>query len=1198
MSEQLPSGGSGGSQSAAIRDDLQARIDALDVARSFLVQAPAGSGKTELLTRRVLALLSVVDEPEEILAITFTVGATAEMRNRVMGALHKAKPFLDSANQPAEHVHAIAALERSRQRGWSLLEQPGRLNIQTIDALCLSIAYSAPLLSRLGGQLQPTEDAQPLYGLAARRTLEQLGGSTPQLSDALTNLLRLRDVSLGDCEALIADMLQAREQWLEEISTARSLSEEDWTTLKKQLESPFQREHDFTLGRLRGFLQQHESQINRLLVLIENACTEIPVPDNIAALHGKKTLDELMHLEHYECLRSVLLTTQDDWRKQAAGAPGFKAMKHGGMKEHHNEFKSVMASISQSNGLLEALIEIASLPKASYTDGEWETIRSIFTVLLHAVSQLRVVFSEQGKMDFVEAGLTAGWALADDEMRHQLSRRTRHLLVDEFQDTSRKQYDLLKNIVRDWDPAERRTCFFVGDPMQSIYLFRNAELALFDEVQHHGFGPDVPQLHFHRLTLSQNFRSIEAIVDPVNAMFEELRRNDRAGARRFKPAVASSKPAVRDAFLLHANFFHQKEKDTIAGALVDKARPVIEIVRQFLPKLAEAKLNDEIYRIGILVRARPHVEHIAEALRTEGIPFRAVEIETLNDRQEVKDLTALIRALTQPMDRVAWLAILRAPWCGLSLNDLHIVSGSDDPSLQKRPIRELLSERLDLLSEDGKVRARRLRSVIERSIETRFAGAFTSSPNGFAVWIEQTWMALGGANCVDAVARENVEAFFKLLSALLPTEASGSTLDTRLEKLFAAADPSTQERCSIQLMTIHKAKGLGFDVVLLPELHRVPNKDTSPLFRRMNRVRRDTAERELLIAPIGVKGQPSSSTYRWIGKELKQAQLEELYRLLYVACTRARTDLHLFADFKVRVTKTGMEEVVAPRKNTLLGCGWDYLKLDAAQQFSDWQQSRSIEQQESADEVMTEATTGTGGLLFDIAAGAQPYLQTRKRLPSNWTTPGQQGFVETANAGRGSVSLERTGPGSLVARARGIVLHALLERLVSLPEQEDRWNIDQHDLQWKTIAGALLRNAGLTRREAEAEIKPVLTMLKAAASDSQGRWILSRQAYEQNEVGWTMQEGGTQKMIRCDRIFLAGAEPLREGRDHLWIVDYKSADDDNTDSFLLDEQERYAPQLKRYAEALRASAESELQRLPIMLALYYPALQRLQWWPA
>ena len=192
--------------------DESARAQTLETRQSFLVQAPAGSGKTELLTRRLLKLLAEVDEPEQILAITFTLAATAEMRERVLDRLQTARDTAETSDELPEIKLARRALENDARRGWNLLQQPERLNIQTIDAVCLAIAHETPLLSRLGGSLSPTDKPQPLYTLAARRTLSHLGSEEP-LSSALGALLQLRATSLPDCQKLIAEMLDKRDQW-------------------------------------------------------------------------------------------------------------------------------------------------------------------------------------------------------------------------------------------------------------------------------------------------------------------------------------------------------------------------------------------------------------------------------------------------------------------------------------------------------------------------------------------------------------------------------------------------------------------------------------------------------------------------------------------------------------------------------------------------------------------------------------------------------------------------------------------------------------------------------------------------------------------------------------------------------------------------------------------------------------------------
>src|SRR5512146_49625 len=150
--------------------DLAERRRALDPARSFIVQAPAGSGKTELLIQRYLGLLAHVDHPEEIVAVTFTRKAAGEMRERVLGALADAQSGAVPATEHEELTLelASAALRRDTRAGWRIADHPARLRIQTVDALCAALTRQMPVLSRFGSQPESMEDAGELYLEAAR----------------------------------------------------------------------------------------------------------------------------------------------------------------------------------------------------------------------------------------------------------------------------------------------------------------------------------------------------------------------------------------------------------------------------------------------------------------------------------------------------------------------------------------------------------------------------------------------------------------------------------------------------------------------------------------------------------------------------------------------------------------------------------------------------------------------------------------------------------------------------------------------------------------------------------------------------------------------------------------------------------------------------------------------------------------------
>ena len=172
--------------------DGQQRLQALDPTRSFIVQAPAGSGKTELLIRRFLTLLARVDRPEAVVAITFTRKAAGEMRHRIIAALRSAAGPQPSASHE-KHTWQIAreALERNNRMNWHLAAHPSRLRILTIDALCAMLVRQMPWISRIGGALRTIEDNTDLCDRAARLTVASLDaeGTPGEVSAALSTLL-------------------------------------------------------------------------------------------------------------------------------------------------------------------------------------------------------------------------------------------------------------------------------------------------------------------------------------------------------------------------------------------------------------------------------------------------------------------------------------------------------------------------------------------------------------------------------------------------------------------------------------------------------------------------------------------------------------------------------------------------------------------------------------------------------------------------------------------------------------------------------------------------------------------------------------------------------------------------------------------------------------------------------------------------
>ena len=192
--------------------DAQARREAVDPLVSCCVSAPAGSGKTELLIQRYLALLARVDEPERVIAITFTRKAAAEMRARLLGALGaaRANPVPATAHERLTRDLALAALANDRERGWGLVASPSRLRIQTIDSLCGELTRQMPVLSGCGGDLAVSDDASHLYREAVESFLR---GEDSKPGSRLRRLLLHLDNNWQEAATLLQALLARRDQW-------------------------------------------------------------------------------------------------------------------------------------------------------------------------------------------------------------------------------------------------------------------------------------------------------------------------------------------------------------------------------------------------------------------------------------------------------------------------------------------------------------------------------------------------------------------------------------------------------------------------------------------------------------------------------------------------------------------------------------------------------------------------------------------------------------------------------------------------------------------------------------------------------------------------------------------------------------------------------------------------------------------------
>jgi ATP-dependent exoDNAse (exonuclease V) beta subunit len=1097
--------------------DAAIRETALDATQSFIVQAPAGSGKTELLIQRYLALLTTVQQPEQIVAITFTRKAAAEMRRRVLRALRAAED-----ETPGEQPHERTAFDlarrviaRDRRLEWRLLEQPQRLRIDTLDAFNARLARQLPVLADGVAAAGVVDKADDLYREAARRCVAGIAAGDVALGASLRTLLR--DVG-NDCdqlEGLLAALLPRRDQWL------RVLADGD-LDLRSWLESALQRLVDDEVAAAATLLEP--STLDSLAPLLKHAASAANDPLR-ATLAAWLALDRAppagpVALAAWRGIAALLLTKEGEWRKRIAKPEGF-GPEHAELRDR---LRAIIDALQPRETLRVALATVASLPDAHYTEAQWSSLAALRIVLVRLAAELKVVFAERRTVDFVELALAAQHALgqvdAPSELLLALDRRIQHLLVDEFQDTSQSQRRLLELLTAGWQPDDGRTLFLVGDPMQSIYRFRDADMSLFLLAKQCGVGP----VRLRSLTLQRNFRSAPAIVQWVNATFAHaFPSNDRieTGSAAFHPSVAARAD--------------EPEQLVRAQAAVSEIERVVAI-------LDEERQRAPTQSIAVLVQSRTHLEGLRERLRERGFAVHAVEIDSLGEQSIAQDLAGLARALLHLDDRIAWLAVLRAPWCGLRWADLEALCG-DEP---KTAVWALLQQpmRVARLSPEGQARAHAVVATLAAAFEVRPLMTLSR-------WVERTWIELDGPACLDdAAERAAADQFFALLAA---AERGGDLddpvlLQHALDTVQPQADAPREQ--GIEIMTIHRAKGLEFDTVVLLGLAREPRPDEPKALQWLARATADGRDDLIMVPAAFANDAQGQRLADFVRRAERERDVAERARLLYVATTRARERLHVVWQLDA--------DTESPPASSLLAHLWPAVAstaLGSPRRGIPWPDAATPPH----DAVPAAIVPVLRRLVAPVSHAGGPRAAALAPRPE---------FVWAGQA----------------AAHVGTVVHRQLQRIAE--QGLEHWSA-RRIADMRAAFVRELELLGVDPGERAGAAERVVTALSRALTDPHGRWVLGPRTEARSELRVTLRNGSALEHVRIDRTFVA------EGR--RWIVDFKTSEHEgsNLAAFLDAEVERYAPQLERYARALAAG-----ETLPVQLGLYFPLLGELRSWPA
>lgn len=1107
--------------------DAHERATAIDPTGSFCVSAPAGSGKTELLIQRYLALLARVARPEQVLAITFTRKAAAEMRERVVEALQAARRGdpCPSLHQRTTRELAARALAADADGDWHLVRDIARLNIKTIDSFCGGLTRQMPVLSEFGGQARLLDDASELYAEAVLALFERVDSEHPVAADLAALMLHF-DNNWERLQDLLVSLLARRDQWRGYVGVHHQPEESE----------------AYLLGAVQGLVQGELAALSQ--VLAPYAASLLELQQFAAHNLGSECPQQFPgsdpgEVGAWRSVRDLLLTRDGGWRKSITKTIGFPADK-GEPQERKEQLKAVIGELAGIDGLDGTLADVSYLPLIEPGSDSWRLLLHLSHVLPLLAAQLLLVFQKHGAVDHSQVTLSALQALGDDDAPTELALRLdyqlEHILVDEFQDTAINQYDLLHSLTRGWgqhnhkNPLAPRTVMIVGDGMQSIYGFRGANVGLFLKARQDGFNG----VRLQHLELRSNFRSDEGVIDWVNETFTwafPAQDNINRGQVSYTPATAVRCAQLQPAVVMHA----------FRGE--DRAAAAAQEVAFICAQIAAARDENSSDTIAVLGRSRSHLQPIISGLKALGIPYSAQDLDSLADSPLIADLLTLCRALASDADRLAWMALLRAPWCGLQLADLLLIARYGDTPCYTPLWSALCSPTLqDSLSLDGRERLHHILPALQRARQQR-------DRLGLRVWIEQAWLDLGGPACAaDNTWLLDAESFFQLLEQ---AEVEGIGLDAQwlqkqLQKRFmSGGDPASK----LQLMTLHKAKGLEFDRVIIPQLAKLPRADGRQLLLWDEHSNPD-GERNFLLAADDHSAAGEPTLYNYLHQQRQQKTLLEGTRLLYVGATRAVRHLLLTASPQWDDKKEVFRE---PSSRSLLHPIWTTF---AAQM---------IVHQPPTESPVAESSK-------------QPRVLTRLRR--NTPPPAVQTGDTAGSAGDRNVPVRAD---NYTERCVGTTVHLALEELSRrqpLPaviEDADRrhWRLA---LQRDGLAGTALDQA------LQAVTESVTQSLQAGGA---GRWVLCPEHSEAHSE-WALTrvdgEGRPQKLV-IDRSFVDRDTGER------WLVDYKNsrpADGEGLAEFTARESETYREQLLRYRDALRC-----LGPQPLRCALFFTALGHL-----
>ena len=854
--------------------DGGARRDAVDPSRNVLLEASAGTGKTRVLVERYVNLLRAGVEPEHILAITFTRKAAAEMRQRILDRLREAS--------------RLSEIDAARWR--EIKDRLGDIAISTIDAFCLALLREFPLEADVdpGFDLADDTEVPRLTSASLDQALRICRGLARDDEDVALVFAQLGERRLRAGIAALLDRRlvapHALRRFLQKgprTLTAASACEAAAAQLREVFCS--------RRGGVEAFLAdgpcrdpQFALLARDILALCDPGGTADP---------GRRRQAEFRAV--IDRLRAYFLTQDGRPRGEKFAGTGFTAADCD-TEDAWRRHRAAGAQLAPA---------IADAIKRFRRDLNAVMSRGVWRIFAVALRQYEQALESHALLDFSGVLQRAVQLLEEmdefAESRLRLEARHRHVLVDEFQDTSRAQWALVRLLVKSWGEgfgaaadALPPSIFVVGDRKQSIYGFRDADVAIVDEAAAfiEALRPDGSP----RRAITVSFRSDPAILAFVNDLFDEIAHADAAASsdRRdgFRYGESDRFPIDGDTDACAPD---DERVQFLAGASVQEAagQAADEIARL----LAGATVRDRATGVrraarpadvALLFRSRDGHRDFEAALERRGIPTYVYKGLGFFDADEIQDAVALLRYLADPLSALRAAALLRSRIVRLSDAGVAALGEAAADALLAVPAHQAARR---LGDEDRRV-FDLLRPAVARWLQ----------------WVDR----LTPSEILDAVLRETAYAYetrgprrrqarenLKKLRAMIRRAqnrgyATLGRIADHLERL-AVGDESNAAIDAIDavsLMTVHAAKGLEFPIVFVVNVGRGTGGPRAPI----------------RVADAGGEATVAIADYQSEADEDARArEREETKRLLYVAVTRARDRLYLSAVLKDGTFRAG-----------------------------------------------------------------------------------------------------------------------------------------------------------------------------------------------------------------------------------------------------------------------------------------------------